>query len=104
MLGQLWLSAGDSRRGTDHPDEKNEKSKSFIRSKVNEYLARAETLKQHLGEGGKSKGDTAGANREILSAPDYEESTGESDASSQPPPIYDHLDVRGHYDPVCSCN
>lgn len=30
--------------------EKNEKSKLLIRSKVNEYLARAETLKDHLSQ------------------------------------------------------
>ena len=29
-------------------DEKNEKSKLLIRTKINEYLARAETLKGHL--------------------------------------------------------
>lgn len=29
-------------------DEKNERSKKLIKSKFNEYLARAETLKEHL--------------------------------------------------------
>ena len=29
-------------------DEKNEKSKQLIKSKINEYLGRAETLKDHL--------------------------------------------------------
>ena len=31
-------------------DERNEKSKQLIRSKVAEYLARAETLKDHLSQ------------------------------------------------------
>jgi hypothetical protein len=30
-------------------DEKNEKSKDLIKSKINEYLGRAEILKEHLG-------------------------------------------------------
>jgi len=47
---------------TDHPDEKNEKSKQLIRSKINEYLTRAETLKQHLAAGEKSKKSAVGAN------------------------------------------
>lgn len=29
-------------------DEKNERSKTLIKSKFNEYLARAETLKEHI--------------------------------------------------------
>lgn len=29
-------------------DERNEKSKQLIKSKINEYLGRAETLKEHL--------------------------------------------------------
>lgn len=29
-------------------DDKNEKSKALIRSKITEYLTRAETLKEHL--------------------------------------------------------
>ena len=29
-------------------DEKNERSKKLIKAKFNEYLARAETLKEHL--------------------------------------------------------
>lgn len=33
-----------------YPDERNEKSKQLIRSKVAEYLARAETLKDHLSQ------------------------------------------------------
>ena len=52
----------DSRLITDCPDEKNEKSKQLIRSKISEYLARAETLKQHLTRGQKSKHNAAGAN------------------------------------------
>ncbi|KAJ7020254.1 P-loop containing nucleoside triphosphate hydrolase protein [Mycena alexandri] len=35
--------------------EKNEKSRSLIRAKINEYLARAETLKEHLVNGEKNK-------------------------------------------------
>jgi hypothetical protein len=46
----------------DHPDEKNDKSKHLIRSKINEYLTRAETLKQHLVSGEKSKKNVVGAN------------------------------------------
>jgi len=42
--------------------EKNEKSKQLIRSKINEYLTRAETLKQHLAAGEKSKKNAVGAN------------------------------------------
>ena len=30
------------------PDEKNEKSKDLIKSKIHEYLGRAEILKEHL--------------------------------------------------------
>ena len=30
--------------------EKNEKSKELIKTKFNEYLSRAETLKEHLAE------------------------------------------------------
>lgn len=29
-------------------DERNEKSKQLIKAKINEYLGRAETLKEHL--------------------------------------------------------
>ncbi|KAF7293750.1 AAA-domain-containing protein [Mycena chlorophos] len=35
--------------------EKNEKSRTLIRAKINEYLARAETLKEHLVNGEKNK-------------------------------------------------
>ena len=52
----------DLYRGTGHPDEKNDKSKQLIRSKINEYLTRAETLKQHLTTGEKSKKNAVGAN------------------------------------------
>lgn len=31
-----------------YTDERNEKSKALIKSKINEYLGRAETLKEHL--------------------------------------------------------
>ena len=42
--------------------EKNEKSKELIKSKFNEYLSRAETLKEHLAEK-ESRGRSAiGAN------------------------------------------
>jgi vacuolar protein-sorting-associated protein 4 len=65
----LRLSVDDSlsrsptlRRNVDHPDEKNDKSKQLIRSKINEYLTRAETLKQHLAAGEKSKKNVVGAN------------------------------------------
>lgn len=70
MKFHLWLPAGDcclafipaSRCNVDHPDEKNDKSKQLIRSKINEYLTRAETLKQHLTSGEKSKKNAVGAN------------------------------------------
>ena len=52
----------NSRPGVDHTDEKNDKSKQLIRSKINEYLTRAETLKQHLVAGEKSKKSAVGAN------------------------------------------
>ncbi|KAJ7293997.1 P-loop containing nucleoside triphosphate hydrolase protein [Mycena rebaudengoi] len=39
--------------------EKNEKSRSLIRAKINEYLARAETLKEHLVNGEKKKSAVA---------------------------------------------
>ena len=50
------------RWNVDYPDEKNDKSKQLIRSKINEYLTRAETLKQHLTTGEKSKKSAVGAN------------------------------------------
>lgn len=40
----------DTLRANRLVGEKNEKSKLLIRSKVNEYLARAETLKDHLSQ------------------------------------------------------
>lgn len=40
-------------------DEKNEKSKLLIRTKINEYLARAETLKGHLATAGDRKAKAA---------------------------------------------
>ncbi len=45
------------------PGEKNEKSKELIRSKVKEYMARAETLKDHVlaGEDKRAK-KAVGAN------------------------------------------
>jgi vacuolar protein-sorting-associated protein 4 len=44
-------------------DEKNEKSKLLIRTKINEYLARAETLKGHLSKIGEKRARSAiGAN------------------------------------------
>ena len=48
-----------------HPftDEKNEKSKALIKSKINEYLVRAETLKEHLNDAGEQRARNAvGAN------------------------------------------
>ena len=40
------------RPNADHPDEKNDKSKRLLQSKIDEYRARAETLRRHLaGEG-----------------------------------------------------
>lgn len=42
--------------------ERNDKSKQLIRSKINEYLLRAEMLKQHLASGEKSKKNVVGAN------------------------------------------
>lgn len=71
MTCHLCLSADDSlsyflpsdfRSNADHPDEKNDKSKQLIRSKLNEYLTRAETLKQHLVSGEKSKKNAVDAN------------------------------------------
>ena len=53
---------GDSphfRHNVDHPDEKDESTKWLIRSKIDEYLARADTLKQHLAAAGGSR-DTVG--------------------------------------------
>ena len=41
-------------------DEKNEKSKQLIRSKIDEYLGRAETLKSHLENKSKSPVGVAG--------------------------------------------
>lgn len=35
---------------TSQLDEQNNKSKLLIRTKINEYLARAETLKEHLND------------------------------------------------------
>ena len=98
MLRQLCLSAGDSRRGTDHLDEKDDKAKQLIRSKISEYLGRAEALKQHLWAKGRSRGDTAGASRAVFSAPDDEESTHQPSASSRQSSLTpNNLDVRAHY-------
>lgn len=45
------------------PDEKNEKSKLLIRTKINEYLSRAETLKEHMNAQSEKRGKSAvGAN------------------------------------------
>jgi hypothetical protein len=41
-------------------DEKNDKSKILIRTKINEYLGRAETLKEHLAGGGSLKRSAVG--------------------------------------------
>ena len=61
-MGNILPSPPNSRCNADHPDEKNDKSKQLIRSKINEYLTRAETLKQHLTTGDKSKKSAVGAN------------------------------------------
>jgi len=54
--------SSDFRSNADHPDEKNDKSKQLIRAKINEYLTRAETLKQHLVSGENPKKNAVGAN------------------------------------------
>ena len=41
-------------------DEKNDKSKLLIRTKINEYLNRAEMLKEHLAGGGSMKRSAIG--------------------------------------------
>ena len=61
-LCHLVFDFPDPRPNADHADEKNDKSKQLIRSKINEYLLRAETLKQHLAAGEKSKKNAVGAN------------------------------------------
>jgi vacuolar protein-sorting-associated protein 4 len=40
-------------------DEKNDKSKLLIRTKINEYLARAETLKSHSASAGEKRARSA---------------------------------------------
>ena len=42
--------------------EKNPKSKDMIRAKANEYMERAEKLKQHLADDGKKKPGKMAAN------------------------------------------
>jgi vacuolar protein-sorting-associated protein 4 len=42
--------------------EKNEKSKILISMKMNDYLSRAETLKQHIAQAENSKKSIVGAN------------------------------------------
>lgn len=50
-LSNVRASPPHANHATDvYSDEKNEKSKQLIRSKVAEYLARAETLKDHLSQ------------------------------------------------------
>ena len=51
----------------DHVDEKNDKSKKLIRSKVNEYMTRAETLKQYVTERGESRRSVVGVDRVVSS-------------------------------------
>jgi vacuolar protein-sorting-associated protein 4 len=41
-------------------DEKNDKSRLLIRNKINEYLSRAEMLKEHLAGGAKIKRNAVG--------------------------------------------
>jgi vacuolar protein-sorting-associated protein 4 len=43
-------------------DEKNERSKLLIKTKINEYLVRAETLKQHLQNAEPRARSAVGAN------------------------------------------
>ena len=46
-----------------HADEKNERSKKLIKSKFNQYLARAEVLKEHIqGKEDKRAKKLVGAN------------------------------------------
>ena len=64
-----------------HIDEKNEKSKQLIRSKVTEYIGRAEVLKEHLanasekkarravGANGTSNGGTGGGGTKYVDKP-----------------------------------
>lgn len=42
-----------------YTDEKNEKSKVLIKTKINEYLTRAETLKDHLTNSSERRGRSA---------------------------------------------
>ncbi|KAJ7431519.1 AAA-domain-containing protein [Mycena galericulata] len=64
--------------------EKNEKSRSLIRAKINEYLARAETLKEHLVTGEKNKaaksaianGSGPGSKKEESSDPELDKLRG----------------------------
>ncbi|KAJ7836399.1 P-loop containing nucleoside triphosphate hydrolase protein [Mycena olivaceomarginata] len=61
---------------------KNEKSRSLIRAKINEYLARAETLKEHLVNGEKNKkaavanGSGGGTKKDDSSDPELEKLRG----------------------------
>lgn len=41
------------------PDEKNDKSKQLIKTKIHEYLGRAETLKTHLMSSEEKRGKSA---------------------------------------------
>jgi len=45
--------------GMCYADEKNDKSKLLIRTKINEYLARAETLKAHITSAGEKRARSA---------------------------------------------
>ena len=45
--------------GISTVDEKNDKSKLLIRTKINEYLARAETLKAHITSTGEKRARSA---------------------------------------------
>lgn len=40
-------------------DEKNDKSKTLIRTKIDEYITRAETLKSHLSNSSEKRGRNA---------------------------------------------
>ncbi|KAF8878426.1 P-loop containing nucleoside triphosphate hydrolase protein [Infundibulicybe gibba] len=51
--------------------EKNDKSKLLIRSKINEYLARAETLKEHLTSAGSKRKNAVAANGEAGSGKNW---------------------------------
>ena len=54
MNFSLRVSYLDYDPNADHPDEKNDYSKRLIWTKLNEYVTRAEKLKQHFAAEGMS--------------------------------------------------